>query len=148
MRATEDWYWFEHDGFEPTLLRQSLTVAVTAHDGEHVHRYAGKVELNYDCGPCEMNAVAVVFLRAPQRVVDRVASTLRAVGAGPDNFYALLDGAESSAICGRALRDEVSKLIGVGPDCARAFGIPHSIAAAERRLKLREELLREGKLAS
>jgi hypothetical protein len=36
----------------------------------------------------------------------------------------------------------VSKLVGVGPDCAQAFGIPHSIAAAEKRLKLREELLR------
>jgi hypothetical protein len=100
VRVIEDWYWSEPDGFKPILLPQNSGVSVTAHDVEHVHRYAGKLELNYDCGPCEMNAYAAVFLRSPQRIVDRVAGTLRRVGEGSENFYALLDGAESCAICG------------------------------------------------
>ena len=35
-------------------------------------------------------------------------------------------------ICARPLSDEVSKAIGVGPDCAAHYGVPHSVEAANR----------------
>ena len=88
-----------------------------------------------------MNAEAVLFRNTPQNIIERVAATLRAIDCTPDNFYALLDGASHCAICAHPLRDEISKLIGVGPDCAKAFGIPHSMAAASKRLALRRQLL-------
>lgn len=60
-----------------------------------------------------------------------------------ENFYALLDGADRCAFCRHPLRDEVSKLVAVGPDCARQYGIPHTLEAASRRLALRKKLLAE-----
>jgi hypothetical protein len=39
------------------------------------------------------------------------------------------------------LRDELSRLIGVGPACAKQHHIPHSKEAAETRLILRRRLL-------
>jgi Family of unknown function (DUF6011) len=90
----------------------------------------------------EMATRAVVFpRRTPQTIADRTAATLRAIDNTPRNFFALLDGSKGCAFCGRLLRDPVSKLIGVGPDCARDNNIPHSLAAANRRLELRRELL-------
>jgi hypothetical protein len=41
----------------------------------------------------------------------------------------------------RPLRDEVSKLLGIGPDCARQWQVPHSRAAASKRLELRAKIL-------
>ena len=76
-----------------------------------------------------------------QPIADRVAATLRAIGYDPENFYALLDNSEGCAICGRPLRDEISKLIGVGPSCAHSNDIPHSMEAASKRLERRRELL-------
>ena len=58
-----------------------------------------------------------------------------------DHFFALLIGGLHCAFCNRPLRDDLSRLIGVGPDCARQHHIPHSQAAAERRLALRRKLL-------
>ena len=81
--------------------------------------------------------------RVPQRIADRVAATFAAIGPCEDVFYALLDGSQGCAICGRPLRDEVSKLIGVGPDCARQNNVPHSLAAASRRLEIRRRILGE-----
>jgi hypothetical protein len=85
---------------------------------------------------------AVVFdQNTPQDIADRTAATLRAIDSNPDNFHALLDGSSGCAFCGRALKDEVSKLIGVGPDCAKQNGTPHTITAANKRLELRRKLL-------
>jgi hypothetical protein len=92
----------------------------------------------------EMTAKAAVFSsHTPQDIADRTAATLRAIDGKPDNFRALLDGSSGCAFCRRALTDEVSKLIGVGPDCAKQNHIPHNMAAASKRLELRRKLLGE-----
>ncbi len=84
-----------------------------------------------------METRAVVFgPNTPQDIADRTAATLRAIDSNPDNFHALLDGSSGCAFCSRALKDEVSKLIGVGPDCAKQNGIPHTTTAANKRLEL------------
>jgi hypothetical protein len=119
-----------------------LVITVTAHTAEGVQRYRGFVE----SWIAECSASAVVFGKnVPQEIADRAAATLR-LTSRPDiePFYALLDDSEGCAICGRALRDEVSKLVGVGPDCAKQNGIPHSLQAASKRLELRRKLLGEG----
>ena len=81
------------------------------------------------------------FSRPRPNIADRVAATLHAIDHKPENFFALLDGATGCAFCQRPLTDEISKLIGVGPDCARQSNIPHNLAAANRRLELRRRLL-------
>jgi hypothetical protein len=73
--------------------------------------------------------------------VDRIAKTFELMGRHEDYFYALLDGAGRCAFCHKPLKDEVSKLTSVGPDCAKQFGVPHTLAAATKRLELREKLL-------
>jgi hypothetical protein len=80
---------------------------------------------------CEMATCAVVFPRGtPQEIADRTAATLRLIDAasvdGRDNFYALLAHGEQCGCCGRPLKDEISKLVGVGPDCARTLRLPHT----------------------
>jgi hypothetical protein len=95
----------------------------------------------------EMSSEAVTFKPGtPQDIVDRVGCTFAAMsddGTGPDldRILALLDGSTGCAICGRPLRDEISKLIGVGPTCAKQYGVPHSMAAASKRLQLRKQIL-------
>lgn len=130
----DDWHCLAYD--QP---RYRLTV--TAHHPTDLTRHKGYI----DGYTAECSADAVIFgPRTPQEIADRAAATLR-LTAYPDaeNFYALLDSSHGCAICNRPLRDEVSKLIGVGPDCARNNGIPHNMEAANRRLKLRRELLGE-----
>jgi Family of unknown function (DUF6011) len=112
---------------------------VTAHADEGLRRYSGRLSHG---AVCEMATYAVLFVKAtPQDIVDRVAATLRAIDTTPENFFALLDGSTGCAFCNRPLTDEVSKLIGVGPDCARQSNIPHNLTAASRRLELRRKLL-------
>jgi hypothetical protein len=103
----------------------------------------------------EMSACAVVLRGAEeglQPIADRTAATFRALTAcdeahgddthpDRDRFFALLDSTRGCSICGRPLRDEVSKLVGVGPNCARLWNVPHSRAAASKRLELRTQLL-------
>ena len=57
---------------------------------------------------------------------------------------ALLDRSERCCVCGRALRDHVSMLLGIGPDCAQHMRLPHSLAAADRIAQRRKELLGSG----
>jgi hypothetical protein len=112
---------------------------VSAHTDQGLRRYSG--HLSYGA-VYEMATHAVVFdQNTPQDIADRTAATLRAIDSNPDNFHALLDGSSGCAFCGRALKDEVSKLIGVGPDCAKQNGTPHTITAANKRLELRRKLL-------
>jgi Family of unknown function (DUF6011) len=91
----------------------------------------------------EMAAYAIVLSHDAQAIANRAAETLRLIAGAPDNFFALLDGSEGCAFCGRALKDEISKLVSIGPDCAGQYHIPHNRAAAERRLIRRRELLEE-----
>ena len=112
---------------------------VQAHTSDGLCRYIGNLHTHQS----DIFAHAAVFDgRVPQEVVGRVAKTLGAVdweGA----YYALLNSSEGCAFCGRALRDEVSQLVGVGPDCARKHNIPHSMKAASKRLELRRKILGE-----
>jgi hypothetical protein len=117
-----------------------VAVTVTPHTSQGVHRYRGTVVNIF--GDC--SASAVVFGgNVQQDVAECTAATLKVIGPDEEVFYALLDGSEGCAICRRPLLDEISKLIGVGPDCAQQNNIPHSMAAASRRLELRHKLLGE-----
>ena len=115
-----------------------IDLKVTAHAGEDITITRGE---KYQGERCEMDAQAVVLPKGHQAIADRTAATFRLINCTADNFFALMDGSEGCAICGRALKDEISKLIGVGPECAHKYGIPHSTQAAERRLLLRRKLL-------
>jgi hypothetical protein len=132
-RLCEDVKGFWPEG-DPELL-------VTAHANEGLRRYSGR--LSHDA-VCEMATYAVLFLKTtPQDIADRVAATLRAIDTRHENFFALLDGSTGCAFCHRPLKDEISKLIGVGPDCAQQNRIPHGMKAASARLALRQNLLGE-----
>jgi hypothetical protein len=137
MTTIEHFAEWSYPGLEKSTLCRRIALSVTPHVGDRARRYHG--ELHYE--PFEM-AMTAVTLAGPQDVADRVAATLRAI-TWKDEFYALLDGHGRCAICARPLTDEVSKLVGVGPDCARQHGIPHSQAAASKRLQLRRTLLGE-----
>ena len=118
---------------------------VTADAGNGLRRFTGVV----DGIGCEMTPKAVLFgPGTPQSIADRVTATFRlltrADGIGtsvrhpdPDNFMALLDRSERCCVCGRTLRDHVSTLLGLGPDCARQMKLPHNLDAANRILKRR-----------
>jgi hypothetical protein len=140
---------WETDG-KPDILGQygGQKLIVTAHADENATRYRGHVEYVSGEGESEGCCAAEAFAfgpATPQDVSDRVTKTFALTNDfEPDNFYALLDSSTGCAICNRPLRDEISKLVGVGPDCARQHGIPHNMEAASRRLKLRSQLLGEG----
>jgi hypothetical protein len=141
IRVTEDWRYSEMPSPVPPWLNSYRPrLMVRAHTSEGLVSVAGRIE--HICS--EMIAKAVVFVRgASQTIADRVAATLRAIDVQSANFHALLDGSEGCAFCRRPLRDEISKLIGVGPDCARQHRIPHNAVTANKRLELRRKLLRE-----
>jgi hypothetical protein len=140
IEAVEDWQWFSLSNGEKFLTHHpGPRLTVTAHVGSGVHRFHGKVD-----GFCyEVQANAVVFSHTPQEVVDRVGRTFVAMGDSAEHFHALLASRTRCATCNRPLSDEVSKLVGVGPDCARTLNIPHSLTAASRRLELRRQILGE-----
>jgi hypothetical protein len=138
---------------EPTfpIWNPRTDIVVAAHSDDRLRVYRGAIDDILG----EMQAAAVVLRGTGddiQAVADRAAATLRALaedeaaahGVTPpdrDRFYALLDGARGCSICGRPLRDEVSKLLGIGPDCAHQWRVPHSRAAASKRLQLRAQIL-------
>lgn len=94
---------------------------------------------------CEMSAHAALFPKGtPQDIADRTAATLRLISKdnrGAENFAALLAHSTGCGSCGRPLKDEVSKMIGIGPTCASLLGIKHNIENANRVLARRRELL-------
>jgi Family of unknown function (DUF6011) len=134
-----DWWPSREPRKDQSIGHDKTDLVVTVHGSDGVHRFHTG-SLKSACS--EMSADAVLFGRGtPQEVADRTAATLRALDTNLENFCALLDSASGCALCGRPLRDEISKLVGVGPDCAHKNGIPHSIAAASKRLELRRKLL-------
>jgi hypothetical protein len=139
-RENSQWTWKD----DHTVLWEDnpgcLHVVTTAHEPDGVRRYSGAIETSY----AELSCSAAVFGQGtPQEIANRVAATLSAIGTDPDDFYALLDSSAGCAFCARPLHDEISKLVAVGPDCARKFNVPHSMAAASKRLELRRKLLCE-----
>jgi hypothetical protein len=100
-------------------------------------------------GVCEMATYAALFPpHTPQEIADRTAATLRLIDDGEkdgaENFYALLARGERCCICRRPLRDHLSTLLGIGPDCAKQWKLPHDLQAAHRILERRKQLLGEG----
>jgi Family of unknown function (DUF6011) len=142
IRLFEDFKRFVYDG-EPSPFEFISCIEprlrVQAHVDATLRTYSGVLSH----GPIyEMTSCAVVFPRGtPQDIADRTAKTLRLIGGDPDNFYALLARGERCGCCGRGLTDEVSRLTGVGPDCARRICLPQDIEYANHLLKLRRELL-------
>jgi hypothetical protein len=115
---------------------------VTTDAGDGLHRYDGVLSHGM---VCEMATYAVLFRPGtPQSVADRTATTLRLINLDSNNFMALLDRSEHCCVCRRPLRDEVSKLLGIGPDCARQMGLPHNLTVANQILARRRELLGDG----
>jgi hypothetical protein len=97
-------------------------IVVIAHTDDRLRDYRGRLD-----NVCTEMSASAVLLRAggaeTQSIADRAAATLRALTEDEtsditppdcDRFYALLDGARGCSICGRPLRDEVSKLLGIG----------------------------------
>jgi hypothetical protein len=117
--------------YEPQLRVQAETgTGLNIHHGILSH------------GRAEMATYAVVFPRGtPQEIANRTASTLRLIDGDRDNFYALLSRGERCGCCGRPLKDEVSKLLGIGPNCAKSLHLPHDLTTANRILMRRRELL-------
>ncbi len=113
---------------------------VTAETDGHLHRYHGSAQTTY---PNEMSAAAVVFDHGTPQIVANRAARILELSTTPENFYALLDGIDRCAFCRHPLRDEVSKLVAVGPDCAKLYNLPHTLEAASKRLALRKKLLAE-----
>lgn len=122
---------------------------VTTDAGEGLRRFNGMIDrVSYGMG-----AKAALFLPGtPQSIADRVAAIFRLLicahligtnvrSPDPDNFSALLDRSERCCVCGRALRDHVSTLLGIGPDCAKQMRLPHGLAVADKILQRRRELL-------
>jgi hypothetical protein len=118
--------------------RSSWELRIRAHENDLLTDAVGRVFEGYHG---EMNQQAVLFAARHQAIADRVAATLRLIDSNIDNLWALIDSTEGCGICGRALRDPISKLLGIGPNCARQHRLEHSRAAAERRLAKRRELL-------
>jgi hypothetical protein len=142
----ENWRWFSWpDRHLSCFDAAGHDIRVTAHVDDEVVRDNGRIK--YGVGPSELSVKAVVFNPGtPYPLVERVGRTFAAMAddsGGPDldKVLALLDGSSGCAICGRALKDEISKLVGVGPNCPKQFGVPHSMAAASRRLQLRQQIL-------
>lgn len=136
-------------GPEYSFYHGDTDLRVTTDAGDGLRRYTGTI----DKVCYEMNPAAVLFLPStPQSVADRVAATFRLLNHNPDpannvrgpsqeNFSALLDRSEQCSVCGRPLRDHVSTLLGIGPDCARQLHLPHGLGIADKILQRRRQLL-------
>jgi hypothetical protein len=126
-------------------------ITVTVNDETGFKRfYVGTILDATEC--CEMQQYCVTGL--PRELGERVAAFVRQVwDASPLMLWRESDADDKADFligirpfladrsrcfnCGRALTDEVSKSLGVGPDCAARAGIAHTQAAAHRALQRR-----------
>jgi hypothetical protein len=119
IRVKESFYkWsYTHEGrIDEYLNSHNPKISVIPHLEDGVIRATGLLE-STDC--YEMDQSAVVLTHGgDQELADRVAATFLLINE-PDDFFALLDGSIGCAICGKPLHDEVSKLLNIGPVCAR-----------------------------
>ncbi len=139
FRTTDDW----------EFIRECQDLRITTDAGAGLKHFTGVIENTFS----DMNAHAVLFRPGtPQSVADRVAATFRLltysnnVGSSvrapdPENFAALLDRSVKCCVCDRPLRDHVSTLLGIGPNCAKQLRLPHSLDAANKILQRRRQLL-------
>jgi hypothetical protein len=80
-----------------------------------------------------------------QEVADRVARTLSAIDQLnlPDDYTTVMPVSDRCSFCSRPLTDIVSKTLGIGPDCAAKWKIPHSAAVADVIIVKRHAFLAE-----
>jgi hypothetical protein len=114
-------------------------MAMTIVDSESSSSYRGK--LLYD--GFEMQCAIYATRGCPEELINRVDRTLKAIEEW-ESLCALLAPSERCFCCARPLRDEVSKIIGVGPDCAKRIGISHGWDTATMVLEYRKSLLEVG----
>lgn len=145
IRVTEKFVWCRHHDtgeidnlLGPTWQEDDPKLSIIPHLADGIVRATGlwKSTEYYESD----HSAVVLFHGGDQALADRVAATLRLIKEH-DNFFALLDGSTGCAICGRPLRDEVSKLINIGPECARKINRPHNLKAASEIVRRRRELL-------
>jgi hypothetical protein len=141
IRVTEEYRFIRHKGFsnlDPWLTcfdRRELRVQAKTEEGLYTAHGV------LDNAIAEMSADLVVFPgHVPQAIADRVAATFRLIDSR-DDFMALLLPSDRCGCCGRPLKDEVSRLLNIGPNCAKALRLPHDLATANRVLARRRELL-------
>jgi hypothetical protein len=125
----------------PTICYEDPQLAIVPHIEDGIVRARGTL-LHVGSETQRFAVVLTSYREQAQEFADRAAATFRALNSGQDNFLALLDGSTGCAICGRALRDEVSKLLNIGPDCTRRIGRPHTLEAASAVVRRRNELLK------
>ena len=80
---------------------------------------------------------------APQAVADRIATTLDAIQKLnlADDYLIIIPVSDRCTFCSRPLTDIVSKTLGIGPDCAAKWKIPHSVAVADTIVAKRHAFL-------
>jgi hypothetical protein len=97
--------------------------------------YIGRVEE----GRTEMQTAAVGLRGAPQEVLEQTVAALSRpdVGDWPASLYAALAPTGRCHACARPLTDAISKVLGLGPDCAARIGLEHSQRMADAVLTRR-----------
>jgi hypothetical protein len=142
MKIAREWKRYAVGNGGTQVFNGPDRIELTAHAGDEVRRASMVLKSVYSGGG-EMSCYALLYRRADPVLVDRAVRMFEAFNEEFDAAFALLDSRQGCACCRRPLRDGVSKLVGVGPDCARQHGIPHNLEAASRRLALRNQLLGE-----
>lgn len=100
---------------------------------------------SYDLAVAEMVG-GLVMLRgdAPQEVAERVLAVMTSIDAGADDWpvplYARLKPLNKCQACNRRLDDPVSRVLQIGPTCAKRLGLPHNQALADAVNRARESL--------
>lgn len=110
----------------------SLSLEVLVRDSSKwIVKAKGTVEDWYT----EMNCEIAAFSRGTdQRIADEVAELLVRIRDAEDQAerVALMALSSRCHSCNRPLKDEISKIIGFGPDCAKQSGIPHTLEFARK----------------
>ena len=92
-------------------------------------------------------SVEIVSLpsQAPQLVADRVAAAYSAIVAMdlPAGYLAVMPLSKGCRICHRPLTDRISKVLRIGPYCARQLGVAHTASAASTIIAQRHTFLAE-----
>lgn len=105
------------------------------HTEDSQHRF----ELQWEV-PNEMGYHwTTVSSEAQQRALDKAKAIIgKAVSMGDVSYYGMLADTGRCDMCNRKLKDPVSKILRLGPDCARRSGLKHSSDLAKKVKQWRE----------
>lgn len=126
----------DHRNFVTTALQRPITLRASV---DH-HVYDG--EIRHGC--CDM-ASAFVRLAAPghEDVARAIVTALDTIRDDWEARIALYPRSIKCFACRHPLRDPVSKTLGIGPECSKEFGIPHTQEAARLVEARRAEILNQ-----